>query len=257
MKTLFTTVCLMCCVCLVLGGFSQEVTAAGDGQEQPSKKSSSKVSNATKDQGLEEESSEKGIIYRPPQRGAPMGRIAGGTRGPADEIPFICALVPEHVGLTQMSDPNLYWYISEPSKLKVVLTVNSEDSTLPLLETVLDSPTQEGIQTIKLSNYEISLEKGQTYTWYVALVPDPKNRSKDLLTRGGIKRIPLTREVRRILKGQSAEQKAMTCADQGLWYDALQELMSLANAGPGDSAALQQLKSLLKQANLPEAIAVE
>jgi len=257
MKILFTSVYLMCCVSLVLGCFSQEVMAAGDGQKQSTKKSSSKVSNATKDQGREQENSEKGIIYRPPQRGAPMGRIAGGTRGPGDEIPFLCVLVPEHVGLTQMSDPNLYWYISEPSTSKVVLTVNSEDSPLPLLETALESPKQDGIQTIKLSNYEISLEKGQTYTWYVALVPDSRNRSKDILTRGGIKRISLTREVRQTLQGQSPEQKAMTCADHGLWYDALQELMTLVNANPGDPAALQQLKILLKQANLPETITME
>lgn len=39
-------------------------------------------------------------VYQPPFRGAPVGRIAGGTRGTDDPLPFLCLLVPEHVGLS-------------------------------------------------------------------------------------------------------------------------------------------------------------
>ena len=36
-------------------------------------------------------------IYKPPRRGAPVGRVAGGTRGILDEYPSIlCVITPDH-----------------------------------------------------------------------------------------------------------------------------------------------------------------
>ena len=39
-------------------------------------------------------------LYQPPRRGAPGGRVGGGTRGPSPGLPFLYALVPDHVAVT-------------------------------------------------------------------------------------------------------------------------------------------------------------
>ena len=236
---------------------SHDVIAANQKDQQKVQSTQAQSHNSTKNQEDEQRESENRLMYRPPQRGAPMGRLAGGTRGPADEIPFICALVPEHVGLTQMSQPNLYWYISEPSPHEVVLTVNSDETVLPLLETALVRPKEAGVQTIKLSDFDISLEKEHIYTWFVALVPDPKNRSKDILTRGGIRLASLSEDVRNSLRVQSAEEQAIIYAEQGLWYDALQALMNLVQETSGDTFAVQQAEKLLQQAKIPESVTID
>src|SRR4051794_27821202 len=39
-------------------------------------------------------------VYQPPMRGAPSGRVGGGTRGAAGGMPTLDVLAPDHVGLT-------------------------------------------------------------------------------------------------------------------------------------------------------------
>jgi hypothetical protein len=51
-------------------------------------------------------------LYNPPQRGAPAGRVAGGTRGFNNDLPMLSALAPNHTGLSVHPQPTLYWYLS-------------------------------------------------------------------------------------------------------------------------------------------------
>jgi len=57
--------------------------------------------------------------YRPPLRGAPGGRVGGGTRGIGDEFITLLVLAPNHVGLTVQGQPTLYWYLSKPTNLRL------------------------------------------------------------------------------------------------------------------------------------------
>ncbi|MEO8326531.1 MAG: hypothetical protein ABI618_11810, partial [Nitrospirota bacterium] len=54
-------------------------------------------------------SSRKEALYQPPPRGAPGGRVGGGTRGPSSDLPLMWALVPDHVGLSAEVQPRLVW----------------------------------------------------------------------------------------------------------------------------------------------------
>src|SRR5688572_21778645 len=51
-------------------------------------------------------------VYNPPPRGAPGGRVGGGTRGPGQRDVFVLSvLAPDHSGLTSSEQPSLYWFI--------------------------------------------------------------------------------------------------------------------------------------------------
>ena len=51
-------------------------------------------------------------VYKPPQLGAPGGRVGGGTRGIGGDALSLVALAPNHVGLTTQVQPTFYWYLS-------------------------------------------------------------------------------------------------------------------------------------------------
>jgi len=46
-------------------------------------------------------------VYRPPKRGAPGGRVGGGTRGFQREVFVLSVLAPDHTGLTVSEQPFL------------------------------------------------------------------------------------------------------------------------------------------------------
>src|SRR4030042_2532768 len=73
-------------------------------------------------------------IYQPPLRGAPGGRVGGGTRGIGEELIALFALAPNHVALTVQEQPTLYWYLSKPATHAIALTIIVEKDTHPVLE---------------------------------------------------------------------------------------------------------------------------
>ena len=90
----------------------------------------------------QDKSKEKGLtkpvnmpIYRPPLRGAPAGRVAGGTRGPNEKFPYLCLLVPEHVGLTTNAQPSLYYFVSHSTSCPVEFVLLEKRAVYPLIET--------------------------------------------------------------------------------------------------------------------------
>ena len=46
-------------------------------------------------------------LYKPPLRGAPGGRVGGGTRGSEREVFVLSVLAPDHTGLTLNEQPSL------------------------------------------------------------------------------------------------------------------------------------------------------
>ena len=54
-------------------------------------------------------------VYNPPSRGAPGGRIGGGTRGGGQNVFVLSVLAPDHSAFTTSEQPSLYWFISNPT----------------------------------------------------------------------------------------------------------------------------------------------
>jgi uncharacterized protein DUF928 len=189
-------------------------------------------------------------VYNPPSRGAPGGRIGGGTRG-GGNIFVLSVLAPDHSGFTTSEQPSLYWFISKPTTLPIELTVMDSQGIKPLLETKLPSPAEPGIQRVRLADYNVHLAPGAAYRWFVAVVPDADRRSKDILAGGAIERVDLQEDVKAKLAQASDNEVPFVYAQAGLWYDALKSISDLIDAAPQNQELRNERTALLKQVGLP------
>jgi hypothetical protein len=206
-------------------------------------------------------------LYKPPVHGSVARRIEAGTRGTEDAVPSLFVLAPDgHVGLTLQEQPSLYWYLSKDSKYPVEVTLIDSQGINPLIETELSPPLQAGVQRIRLVDYEVRLAPKERYQWSVALIPDPQNRSQDVLSSGFIERIEsnalpaANREQLKLIKKANPTDKPRIYAEVGLWYDALSTLGDLIDTPPKGitpQELRQQRAALLEQVNLEEVAAYD
>jgi hypothetical protein len=197
------------------------------------------------------------VVYKPPLRGAPGGRVGGGTRGGdarsngAERAMFVLSvLAPDHTGLTINEQPSLYWYISSASPLPVEVTVVDPRAAKPLLRVRLSSPPEAGVHRIRLADHGIRLDPDITYRWYVAVVPDANRRAKDFLTGGAIQRVAPDEALQAKLAAAGATQTPSIYAQAGLWYDALAAVSALIDDAPDDSSPRRMRAALLQQVGL-------
>ena len=190
-------------------------------------------------------------VYNPPPRGAPGGRVGGGTRGPGQRDVFVLSvLAPDHSGLTSSEQPSLYWFISNTTSLPIELTVMEPDGIQPILETRLPAPNKAGIQQVRLADYKIHLKPGVAYRWFVAVVPDADRRSKDILAGGAIERVDMPSELKAKLATANKSELFSLYAGAGMWYDAVAAISEMIDAAPQDPALRKQRAALLSQVGL-------
>jgi hypothetical protein len=205
--------------------------------------------------GLENQKSTTSVstpVYRPPLRGAPGGRVGGGTRGVGETLITLFVLAPNHVGLTIQEQPNLYWYLSKSTNLPIEVTMIIEEATHPLLEKRLLIPAESGIHTLRLKEFNVSLSIGTQYRWFLAIVPEPDRRSRDIIAGGIIERIePSEVFLKKLIQ---ADKKAMAhiFAEEGIWYDTIASLSELIETNPDDTVLREQRAALLEQVGLSE-----
>ena len=189
-------------------------------------------------------------VYKPPPRGAPGGRVGGGTRG-TDQTFTLSVLAPTHTGQTLQEQPVLYWYLSKAISSPIEFTL-ADDGIKPLVETQIKPPFQPGVQKVRLADYGVHLVPGKLYKWFVTLVVDPDRRSKDVLAGGAIERVASPEALAAKLPSDDKRKAAFAYAESGIWYDAIATLSDLVEAAPQDKALHQQRASLLEQAGLAE-----
>ena len=196
-------------------------------------------------------------VYRPPLRGAPAGRVAGGTRGAKDATPFLCTLVPDHVGLTVSAEPVLFFFMEKSTTFPLEFTIIERHGISPLVETRFAPPLSAGIHTVRLADYGKQLKQGVKYKWFVALIPDEQHRAKDVLAAGGIERVAFPDDLRQKLNRAGAAEISSIYAETGIWYDALANLSREISKNPGNKNLVQQRAFLLEQVGLSEAAQYE
>jgi uncharacterized protein (UPF0335 family) len=190
-------------------------------------------------------------VYKPPTRGAPGGRVGGGTRGTQRDVFVLSVLAPDHSGFTTSEQPSLYWYISAPTSLPVELTVMDPQGVQPILETRLSSAGKAGVQRIRLADYNVRLSPGAAYRWFVAVVPDSDRRSKDIMAGGAIERVETPEELKAKLAQTVNKDAPFVYAEAGMWYDALRAISDLIEAAPQDQELRKQRAAMLAQVGLP------
>jgi hypothetical protein len=191
-------------------------------------------------------------VYKPPVRGAPGGRVGGGTRGTARAVFVLSVLAPDHTGLTISEQPSLFWFISSTASSPVEVTVVDPQATKALVEIRLPGPVEAGLHSIHLADHGVRLAPGVAYRWYVAVVPDANRRTKDVLAGGAIERVEPPEGLRTRLAQAGKAATPSLYAEAGLWYDAIASISALIDAAPNDLALRRQRAALLAQVGLPE-----
>lgn len=192
-------------------------------------------------------------VYRPPARSAPGGRVSGATRGDASRTLFVLsALAPDHTGLTTSEQPVLYWFLSRNASFPVEVTLVDPRSAKPVLDVRLPPPIEAGVHAIRLADHNVRLERGVVYRWYVAVVPDAKRRSQDILTGGAIQQIEASDSLRAKLSRAGGSDVPALYAESGFWYDAIAAVSTLIESAPTDAALRAHRAAMLAQVGLPE-----
>ncbi len=173
---------------------------------------------------------EPALMLNLPKTGAPETRIGGGTRSISKSAINVQTLAPAQTAITSQAAPTLYFYISSGSNSVIEFSMGTESGE-SLTEQTLPSVSKAGIQAIKLSDFNVQLEKGKEYRWTVAVVNDPENRGKDVIASATIRREDTN----------IALNDTKKLAEAGVWYDLLQTLSEQKSP---------QIPALLKQADI-------
>lgn len=225
---------------LALSGFTQEQSAHGRGIEKTR-------------EAVQLAAAASVPVYTPPKRGAPGGRIGGGSRGIQRDGFSLAVLAPDHTGLTSMAQPTLYWFVSSDlASTSVELTVMDPQGIQPLLEIRLPPPLKTGVHSFRLADHGVRLSPAVPYRWFVALVMDPDRRSKDILAGGFIELVPMPAGLGQKIASANKDELPRLYAEAGLWYDAIAAISQLVEAAPGNDALRRQRTALLEQAGLIE-----
>jgi hypothetical protein len=193
-------------------------------------------------------SAQGGPVYSLPSVGKPRKRVGGGRRGTEGDVPDVFVLVPDHVGLTVSDQPALYWYLADHARgdLSFELTLIDDESIDPLVDTSLTAPVKPGLQKVDLAAYGVRLKPGLEYQWSVALVVDPKERSKDVVSVGWIEVVPAPEDLAKRLEQAGSNGASNVYGEAGLWYDMLDTVCEDLDENPGD------FSSVLNQVGLPD-----
>lgn len=188
--------------------------------------------------------------YRPPLRGAPASRLGGAHRGTEGDDWTLLVLAPEHTGQTVAAQPPLYWYTSKDLEQPVEITLIARGAIDPFLEHRLEGPISAGVQRLALADMGISLQPDTEYQWFVSVILDPTQRSKDYTAGATIQRVAADPQMQARLQNATIEEQPFIYAQAGLWFDAIDALSQRIKAAPADAAVRQQRQALIEQVGL-------
>jgi hypothetical protein len=194
--------------------------------------------------------------YVPPQRGAPQRRVGGSSRGFESALPRVLLLVPDHVGLTVSEHPSLYWYLSKPTNVRVEITLIDDKGETPLIEYAVPEAKGPAVHRIDLATHKVQLKPGVTYQWSISVVPNPRERSNDVMSGGALRRVAVPQNI----AARSAADKAQLArayAAEGIWYDAIALYSELIEENPGNRRLRDARAALLEQVGLKEVAAFD
>src|SRR5262249_36749606 len=132
----------------------------------------------------------------------------------------------------------------------IELTVTDERHPQPVLETRLPGNAGAGIRKVNLADYKLNLEPGVVYEWAVALVADPNQRSKDIVTAGAIERVSAPESLTARLKQASPVEAVSAYAEAGIFYDAFAAASEAGKGASQDGVGVRLSSALLEQVGL-------
>ena len=208
------------------------------------------------------------LKYRPVVTETSSRREVGVARASrsADEKdpPRVYVLAPESgLGTTTREQPTLYWYISDPTKRKVKLSLTAQSGPgagrfpKPLLLVELSGVEKPGIQALDLSAAKgaggapVKLEKGGRYRWAVTVAVSDSEPAKNPYSGCFLTRVEAPPA---LAQAASADGPAAAAAfaEAGVWYDALAALNKAIEADRDEQSLRDARRELLASQKLIE-----
>lgn len=171
------------------------------------------------------------VVYKPPLRGAPGGRVGGASRSAvrsAVPLPTIELVAPlDHTGQTASPTPTLYFFVSQAVTLPTQLTISAPLRAAPVLEVTIPSPPARGLYALRPADYHVQLEPGIVYTWSVSAIVDPQHWSRNVVASATILRVPPN--AMPAAEAIAPLRRAAYLAASGYWYDAVDAAVEAQN----------------------------
>lgn len=192
-------------------------------------------------------------VYVPPPRSAPGTRIGAATRGLGLRLH---ALVPEHAGVTHLTQPRVYWFAAQPVDGSVEFALTHPDAVDPVLVVELPGPFGSGVHSVDLEDLGFRLKLGVTYSWVVTVL-DVSGRRTATHTGGGIELRPMDEALAAEVAEALEPRVLHVYARAGSWYEAVADVSRRIDETPGDSELRSQRAALLEQVGLPDIAAYD
>ncbi|MEL6578866.1 MAG: DUF928 domain-containing protein [Cyanobacteria bacterium J06621_12] len=192
--------------------------------------------------------------------GLPTHRRDGGSRGSQDSCVAsaknqnLMALIPQRtVGVSASTSPKLFFYVPElesQSTLEFVLR-NEEDK---LVYEAFLSTEGDGIMSVEIpSDLEANtLEADQNYHWYLSMICDGQQRSRDIVVEGWMRQEAMDVATQEKLTTASLIEKVEVYREQGFWYDALSALTENPDSVTEKTMARQKWSEMLASVGLAD-----
>ncbi len=169
--------------------------------------------------------------------------------GGSHQRPEVYVLLPPKVALTTEAQPSLFWYLSQPTASKILITINTLDAPKPVLSLQLDGAAVRGIQRLDLSRLGVTLSPKVEYEWVVTLVVNPNRPAENVSGRSIVCRIAPSDCPFQQLAGQTRYERARIFFEEGIFVDALSEICDLIDQQPRNMPLIQIRNDMLQQVN--------
>ena len=192
--------------------------------------------------------------------GLPTHRRDGGSRGFKDscvanaENQNLMALIPQKtVGVSASNSPKLFFYVPEledRSTLEFVLR-NEEDD---LMYEAFLATEGNGIMSVEVPADVSSqmLEADQDYHWYLSMICDRQERSRDIVVEGWMRQETMDVATKEQLTNASSIEKAEVYREKGFWFDALSALTEKSDSAAEKTIMRQKWSEMLASVGLAD-----
>ncbi|MBE9166252.1 DUF928 domain-containing protein [Pleurocapsales cyanobacterium LEGE 06147] len=190
------------------------------------------------------------------REGLPTYRRGGGSRGGClANRGQLVALIPENaVGKTTAALPKLFFYIPQddlPQAVTLEFVLRDRQDKL-VYESFFTTDGKSGIVSVDLpeSSKSKELKTNEQYHWYLSMICDPQNRSRDVVVKGWIQRVEIEPAIEQKLARSNPLERASLYQKQDLWYDALSTLAEQKQAVDSQLRVTAKWTELLESVGL-------
>ncbi len=199
--------------------------------------------------------------YVPPpdQKPSPTPRSdSGGSRGCyGGGMPLTVLASRKYVGRTISRHPTFAWFIPDSNSFQMKFTIYEwVPNGKPKEVYAMSLQSSPGVMKLSPFKDKPGLEVGKQYFWQVVILCDPDNPSSAIVDAASIEVVGIPPTLAsKLNKAINSSEKANIYAEAGLWYNALDEALNVAEAsklGEVGSALLNDLAKWEAQGTTPE-----